>query len=82
VLAFTLGGANDGTDIHVMLNMHWEDLEVQIPAIGGRRSWFRAVDTSLAQPDDIAAPGNEVVITTAGTYRVNARSVVALISRQ
>jgi isoamylase len=82
VLAFTLGGANDGTDIHVMLNMHWEDLAFQIPAIGGRRSWFRAVDTSLAQPDDIAGPGQEVLITTAGTYRVNARSVAVLISRQ
>jgi pullulanase/glycogen debranching enzyme len=65
-----------------MLNMHWEDLEFQIPAIGGRRSWFRAVDTSLTQPDDIASSGQEVLITTAGTYRVNARSVVVLISRQ
>jgi glycogen operon protein len=82
VLAFTLGGANEDPDVHVMLNMHWEDLDFQIPAIGGRRSWFRAVDTALSQPDDIATPGDEVMITTAGTYRVNARSVAVLISRQ
>jgi glycogen operon protein len=82
VLAFTLGGADEEVDLHVMLNMHWEDLDFQVPAIGGRRHWSRAVDTSLPSPDDIATPGEEVVIAPAGSYRVNARSVVVLISKQ
>jgi glycogen operon protein len=82
VLAFTLGGADAEADLHVMLNIHWEDIDFQLPAIGGRRSWFRAVDTSLPSPDDIVSPGQEVLITTAGSYRVNARSVVVLISKQ
>ena len=52
VLAFTLGGfpgtssASD-TDIHVMMNMDWTDLDFDIPAVAGRR-WHRAIDTGAA----------------------------------
>jgi glycogen operon protein len=80
VLAFTLGGFAGEPDLHVMLNMDGQDLDFDLPPVPGR-SWFRVVDTSLASPDDVVEPGREVEITTGGIYRVNARSVVVLMSK-
>ena len=45
----------------------------------GRR-WYRALDTSLASPDDIAEDGQEVAID-GSTYTVNDHSVVVLIAK-
>ncbi|MBV9616456.1 MAG: glycogen debranching protein GlgX [Ktedonobacteraceae bacterium] len=82
VLAFTLGGFAengnaDDADIHVMLNMDWQNLEFDIPPLVERK-WYRVVDT--ASPQDIVSRGEEIVIT-GSTYQVNNRSVVILISR-
>jgi len=79
VLAYTLAGFEDEADIHVMLNMYWEDVSMAIPPAPGRR-WYRAIDTALASPDDIAAPGSEAPVE-ADRYRVVGRSVVVLVSR-
>jgi len=79
VLAFTLGGADEGTDLHAMLNMEDTALDFELPSIEGRR-WYRSVDTALEAPDDITDPGAEVPVEGA-TYRVDAHSVVVLFSR-
>ena len=89
-LAFTLAGFNGDEDIHVMVNMYWEALEFEIPAVEGRK-WYRAVDTFLASPMDIADPGQEILIegnslqgdggNAYGSYLVNGRSIVVLISK-
>jgi glycogen operon protein len=63
-----------------MLNMSGQDLEFEIPPVPGR-GWWRAVDTSLAAPEDIAEPGHEIELKPADHYRVNGHSVVVLISR-
>src|SRR3569623_979516 len=78
-LAFTLGGAGDGEDLHVMLNTAWYDAEFQLPVVEGRR-WFRAVATALPSPQDIASEGKEVPVA-GQTYLVTQRSVVVLVSR-
>ena len=78
-LAFTLGGAGDGEDLHVMLNTAWYAAEFQLPGVEGRR-WFRAVDTALPSPQDIASEGKEVPVA-GQTYLVTQRSVVVLVSR-
>jgi pullulanase/glycogen debranching enzyme len=79
VLGFTLAGFEDDPDIHVMMNMYWEPLDMAIPMIPGRQ-WTRAVDTSLPSPSDIADPGTEV--TCSGpSYRVNGRSIVVLVNK-
>jgi isoamylase len=88
VLAFTLAGF-PGTghadhqaydvDIHVMMNMGWEELEFDIPQLETRR-WHRVIDTAAAAPADIAHPGQEEVVQ-GDTYRVRDRSVVVLVSR-
>ena len=79
VLAFTLAGDADGPDIHVILNMYWEDLDFDIPDVDGR-TWFRVVDTARPSPEDIVEPGQEVPISD-GVYRAKGRSVVVLVSR-
>ena len=79
VLAFTLGGCLEEADLHILLNMSWEDLEFEIPPLVGR-TWARAIDTSLPSPKDITAPGKEAPVS-GDTYRVSGRSVVVLISR-
>jgi glycogen operon protein len=78
-LALTLAGFNGDADIHVMLNMYWDSLEFELPAVPGRR-WFQAVDTSATPPNDIADPGAETEVTGA-TYAVQGRSVVVLVNR-
>ncbi len=79
VLGFTMGGFDGDADLHVMLNMDWQNLDFDIPSIE-RRKWFRAVDTALPSPEDIATAGQEVEIS-GNTYHVNGRSVVVLLSK-
>ena len=79
-LGFTLAGFDQDPDIHVMMNMHWEALEMEIPVIAGRQ-WARVVDTSMPSPSDIAEPGMEFECT-GPSYVVSARSIVVLVNRQ
>jgi glycogen operon protein len=79
-LAMTLGGFNGDADIHVMMNMYWDDLAFDIPPLEDGR-WFRAVDTAETAPRDIADPGEEPQF--AGTScTVRGRSIVVLVSRE
>ena len=80
VLAFTMGGFSGESDLHAMLNMSGADLEFEIPRVPGR-SWRQAVDTSLPSPEDIAVAGDEIEVKPDDRYRVNAHSVVVLISQ-
>jgi isoamylase len=80
VLAFTMGGFDGDDDLHAMLNMSGQDLEFEIPSVP-RRQWWRAVDTSLSSPEDIAEPGREIEVKPTDHYHVNMHSVVVLVSR-
>jgi glycogen operon protein len=79
VLAFTLGGVADEPDLHIMLNMDWQELAFDLPQSTGRQ-WFRTLDTALAAPEDIAEAGEEIVIS-GDNYLVHGRSVVVLIAK-
>ena len=78
-LGFTLAGFDDDPDIHVMMNMYWDALDMDIPVIAGWQ-WMRVVDTSLPIPSDIADPGKEVAYPGL-TYKVNPRSIVVLLNK-
>jgi glycogen operon protein len=62
-----------------MMNMYWEPLDFELPALSGRR-WCLAADTAQPSPDDIADPGEEPEINE-DTYKVQGRSVVILVNR-
>jgi glycogen operon protein len=77
-LAFYLRGESQhDTDLYVMINAAPQDMTFRIQH--GACRWRRVVDTSLASPDDIVEPGNEVSLTTL-EYLVKGRSVVVLRS--
>jgi len=67
-----------GPAIYVMANFYSRPLAFDIQQ-GSPGSWQRAVDTSLASPEDIADPGTGPTIAGT-TYTVNPQSVVVLIS--
>jgi glycogen operon protein len=74
-----MGGEDSGEDLHVMLNAGWTDQDFEVPRVDGRR-WFRAVDTALPPPGDIAEAGSESALE-GDSYHVEQRSVVVLVSR-
>jgi len=78
-LGFTVAGVDEDSDIHCMMNMYWEPLDMAVPVIAGRQ-WARAIDTSLPSPDDIADPDKEMAFA-GQSYRVNGRSVVVLVNK-
>jgi isoamylase len=78
-LACTLGGEHTDPDLHVMMNMYWDNLDFELPVVAGR-SWFRALDTSQPSPNDIADPGQEPPVP-GSSYTVQGRSIVVLVNR-
>ena len=88
VLAFTLGGfpRPDGSgdiDLHVMLNMDWQDLDFDVPSLPNR-SWYKVIDTAQPSPADITEyflePEAERRVHGTTCHVAN-RSVVVLLSR-
>ena len=80
VLAFTIAGIEDAeADLHAILNMSDEAIDVELPALPGR-VWRVAVNTAQAPPQDIVEPARQVPLT-ASTYRLTSRSVVVLEAR-
>lgn len=76
-IAYCLHGAalND-SDLYVMINGWWEDLEFSIQE-GHAEAWRRVVDTGRPSPDDIVEVGRGAQVGTL-RYLVTARSVVVL----
>jgi glycogen operon protein len=79
VLAFTLAGFEDAPDLHVMMNMHWEAHDFEVPAVKGYR-WFRLIDTFQPSPHDIVEEP-EAPVVNGGTCRVEGRSIVVLFTK-
>ena len=77
-LAMTLAGFDGEPDLHIMMNMYWDSLAFELPSVTGR-SWFLALDTSLASPRDIADPEEESRVL-GSSYPVRSRSIVVLIN--
>ena len=77
VLAFTIAGIErDERDLHVVLNMSDDAIQVELPMLSGRR-WHLAADTAEAAPGDVIAPRGQVALP-APVHRVSSRSVVVL----
>jgi glycogen operon protein len=71
----------DDSDLLLVLNADPADVVVALPTPSRRReSWYRAIDTGLAPPADIAEPGAEERLAGA-KYPVRGRSLVALLAR-
>jgi isoamylase len=80
VLAFTLGAVGpDEEDLHVILNMSEDLLQMPLPEVEGRY-WTLAIDTSKPSPGDILLPRQQPIVRRK-RVPVDGRSVVVLESR-
>jgi len=80
ILGFTLAAvATDEEHVHVIINMSADRQEIALPHMINHH-WYRAVDTSLASPDDILTPTNQPRLSSE-IYTTRARSVVILEAR-
>jgi len=80
-LAYCLhGGSQKDADLYVMINAYSEELTFRVQE-GRPEDWWRAVDTNLPSPQDIAEPGQGVRLNNLDV-RVGARSVVVLEGRR
>ncbi|MFZ4116447.1 MAG: glycogen debranching protein GlgX [Chthoniobacterales bacterium] len=79
-LAATIRYFEEEIMIHIMISSYWEPLEFQIPPCADPYTpWRRCIDTFLEPPDDILA-WKEASTVTESSYRVEARSIVILVS--
>jgi isoamylase len=67
--------------IYVAVNAHWEGHPFELPRLPAGQAWHRFLDTSLASPDEIVAPGGEPRLADQHLYAVGPRSVVVLVGR-
>jgi glycogen operon protein len=67
-------------DLYIALNAHWEPAVFRIPASPSGRPWLRAVDTALLPPDDALEPDQGPVVPLLHPYRIEARSLIILVS--
>jgi len=86
-LAYRLDGTEaevhadkDDNDFYIMFNGNINDQVFRICPPPNGTSWFRAIDTSLPMEKDIPLYGNEVLLDNQREYKVEARSVVVLLS--
>ncbi|WP_422925702.1 glycogen debranching protein [Singulisphaera sp. PoT] len=67
-------------DFYFAFNAYWEPLIFRIPASPTGRIWHRVVDTSLPSPEDAMEPDQGPNIPVLHPYKVEARSLVILVS--
>jgi glycogen operon protein len=80
VLAFTLAGYTSAeADLHVIINMSNNIIEMPLPVIDKRR-WYLAMNTAAASPNDMIERKKQRVVTKA-TQSISARSIVAYEAR-
>ncbi|MFC1511589.1 glycogen debranching protein GlgX [Candidatus Latescibacterota bacterium] len=87
MLAFLLCGKHaKGSEIeddflYVALNMHWEMHGYELPGLTEGLSWYVAVNTDVAPPNDIYLIGKEKKLKNQHEFLVGPRSVVVLIGK-
>lgn len=81
VLALTIAGTTDTeADLHIVLNMSENDIEVQLPDIP-LRNWHLAIDTAASSPDDIIERSRQQMVNI-NIQSAHARSIVVFEARK
>jgi isoamylase len=87
ILAFLLCGkhAKEGTVednyIYVAMNMHWEMNVFELPRLPDGTSWYMAVNTDVAPPQDIWNVGEEKLCENQHEILSGPRSVMVLVGK-
>ncbi len=74
------GADEDDADVLLMFNADDRPHEFQLIPVPHEGSWHLVIDTGLPSPQDIRPLGKEVELRNATSYRVEARSIVVMIS--
>jgi len=67
-------------ELCIIFNAEAKDVIFKLPASPADESWYLAVDTAKASPDDISPEGYESLLATRDEYCVRDRSTVILVS--
>jgi glycogen operon protein len=67
-------------DFYIVMNAYWKPLTFKVPASPSGRRWHRTIDTALPSPDDALGLDEGPIVPVLHPYRVEARSVVILVS--
>ncbi len=87
VLAFLLdgrharGGAAQDNFIYVILNMHWDGLDFELPGLPPGLQWHVFANTGASSPDDIWEPGSEPPLADQHKLYLSGRSSAILVGR-
>ena len=71
----------DNNDFYIMFNAGTEVHNFKVVEAFNKKPWFRVVDTGLPSPNDILVEGDEKPLASQRAYKVKARSMVILISK-
>jgi glycogen operon protein len=69
-----------GPDLFFMFNASEEPVAFRLPSTDPMKVWWVAVDTSQSPPDDVRGPGEELVLSSATSYRLDSHSAAVLIA--
>jgi glycogen operon protein len=71
----------DDNDFFIMFNAGLDPVVFRLAKAPAKKIWVRAVDTSVNSPEDILLPGDEKPLAVQTRYKVKARTLVILISK-
>jgi glycogen operon protein len=67
--------------IYVAMNMYWENLDFELPALPEGMKWHLFANTNNSSPEDNYSPGTEPLLSEQQHFSVDAHSVVILVGR-
>jgi glycogen operon protein len=68
-------------ELFLMFHAGFEKIVFTIPSLPSGLQWFRTVDTSASEPEDICPANSEKPLKNQTTYLLEARSMVILVSK-
>jgi isoamylase len=76
------GGAVTDDYLHVIMNMHWEGCQFELPGLPQGMTWRVFANTGAHAPEDIWRPGIEPVLGDQREFLMGPRSVAILVGRR
>ena len=67
--------------VYVAMNMYWNGLHFELPALPPEKKWYLFANTDMPAPADICENGKESLLDNQHEFLVGARSVVVLIGK-
>lgn len=75
------GGTVEDTMLYMAINMYWEGLTFEIPALPAGMRWHCFANTGAPPPNDSCAPGTEPVLEDQQHIFLTGRSIVILVGK-